>query len=773
MIPGVYSRKAGAGQAGTPAPLALLGLGIVETGNLAAGREPGGCLAPAHSVTEDLRAMRLGILAGMVILLPNTTLAQHEWTQWPPRPYLIRSLADGIQGILDSQDPETGRFGTEPWICSDQNVIFPLAAAWAIEDEGNPWYHNAKLLEAIGKGGEALVDAQDEAGKWTFRKKDNSTWGQIHMPWTYSRWIRAYHLAGEALPPATREKWETGLLLGFNGIRKYADGGVHNIPCHHAMALYIAGVCFENEEWKDAAKAFMAQVVAKQNPGGFWSEHFGPVVGYNKVYVEALGVYYQFSRDPVALDALSRSANFHASVLWPDGSSVSAIDERQIYHARRDIGNVGFAWTPEGRGFLLEQVAAYADEGALLDADYAAAMLLYGGEGEGQPPAAAGDRGRVTLGDDDALIERRKPWQWCFSAYACEPIQNRWIQDRHNLVDVFHDELGLVIGGGNTKLQPYWSTFTVGDPSLLRHEPGDESPNFIPEIDLHWTPDEADIDLEGEAPRLTLKYGDTDCWVSAQARDDGGLALTYGAPLDRGVEAHVPLFRRAVKVKTASGDRHWLGEEELLLGQQQMGDHVAFGGLRVTLPAGASLRWPAQQHNPYKKDGSSSLGAAKLVLVLPFENGITEHTLVLSRELSESFEGLTFEARDLPFRSDTGTRTKRLDVFGSQFLGSEKPGDSIAFTLPAIEAGRYELVAEFVLADTYGIVRVLLDGEPIGEPFDGYCPGVDDEGERVSFGEVELTGGEHEVIVEIVGQNEQSKGHFISVKRWLLRPVEG
>ena len=70
-------------------------------------------------------------------------------------------------------------------------------------------------------------------------------------------------------------------------------------------------------------------------------------------------------------------------------------------------------------------------------------------------------------------------------------------------------------------------------------------------------------------------------------------------------------------------------------------------------------------------------------------------------------------------------------------------------------------------------MRVLLDGKPVGEPFDGYCPGVDDEGERVSFGAGELTDGEHEVTVEVIGQNEQSKGHFISVKRWLLRPIEG
>ena len=133
-----------------------------------------------------------------------------------------------------------------------------------------------------------LVDDMDEKGMWTFRKKDHSTWGQIHMPWTYSRWIRAYSLVKDALPPESRQKWEEGLVLGFSGIRNYMDGRVHNIPTHHAMALYIAGQCFDNEDWREAAKGFMARVVEEQSEGGYWSEHCGPVVGYNAVYVLSL-----------------------------------------------------------------------------------------------------------------------------------------------------------------------------------------------------------------------------------------------------------------------------------------------------------------------------------------------------------------------------------------------------------------------------------------------------------------------------------------------------
>lgn len=710
----------------------------------------------------------VGVTIAMTVTSAVAADLPGQWDTWPPRDYLLECLVDGIEPILKSQDPATGRFGTQPWVCTDQNVLLALACAWALEDPKNPWFHDNRLLQAIARGGEALVDDQDAQGMWIFRKKDNSTWGQIHMPWTYSRWIRAYELVKEALPPESRAKWDAGLRLGFTGIRRYMDGGVHNIPCHHAMALYVAGKVFGEPEWQQAASGMMARVVAKQDPAGYWSENFGPVVGYNHVYIDALGVYYSYSRDAAALEALRRGATFHAGVLWPDGSSVACIDERQIYHKGRDYGNVGFTWTPEGRGFLLRQWSARATDGGKVDADMAAHMLLYGGEGTGIPPASAGDRGQTVLGANGALIKRDKPWAWAFSAYTCPVPRSRWIQDRHNYVDVFQDGLGLVIGGGNTKLQPYWSTFTVGDPELLKHRPGDENPDFAPDIPLKWVADRAALDLE--AGRLDLTYGEVEASVSALAEDQD-LLLTYRAPGGQAVEAHLPLLYRSGKLTLADGRSVRLTEEPLTLTAAEIGDHLVYAGLRVSVPSGARLLWPCRQHNPYTKDGSSALSNAKLVLCLPFSGGVTEQRVRLSAVPPERFRGLVFEARDLPFTFMGEGYTKRLDSLGAQLLGASQPGESLTFTLPAVKPGRYELLAEFVLADVYGVVRVLLDGRRVGEPFDAYTPGVDAEGERVSFGPVDLAAGPHTLTLKVVTKNTRASKHFISVKRWLLRPL--
>jgi hypothetical protein len=705
--------------------------------------------------------------------------AEEKWTTWPPRDYLVRSLAAGIEGMLKSQDPDTGQFGTKPWICNDQNRLLPLAAAWAIEHPDNPWFHNERLLRAIAKGGEALVDAQDEQGKWTFRKKDNSTWGQVHQPWTYSRWIRAYMLVRDALPAESGKRWEAGLRLGFTHIHRAASGSVGNMTAHNMMALYIAGVCFENEDWKQAAAAYLKRTVKEQEEGGYWSEHSGPVVGYGLVYVELLGIHYHFSHDPGILDALANAARFHARVLLPDGSVTPGIDERQLYHKGVQTGNVGMSWTPEGRGYLLQQLWRMSNGGKnLASSDYAANMLLYSGAGPSVAPPSQADESTTIFTTVSAATKRIKPWQWSFSAYPCRPPDTRWVQDRQNLIDVYHDSLGLVVGGGNTKMQPYWSTFTVGDPELLKHTPGDTAPDYTPDIKLLWTPDMASINIEPRALRMSLKYGGLDRQtghgpyrVRAEAQDDGTLVFRFSAPRGRRAEAHMPFLFRSRRMMLASGKRIVMGKEPFVLGAQDVGDHFIYKDLKVSVPDGARLMWPMLPHNPYKRDGSASLSSGKLVLAMPFDK-VGSYTVTLAHHPPPRFNGLVFDARELPVEHSEGTYTKRVDSLGSQFMGRTKHGSVMTFTTPDIPAGTYEVFVEFVLANEYGIVRVLVNGEPAGEPFDAYCDVLDIEAGRVACGKVKLAGGPQHLGVKIVGQNKKSRSRTISVKRWLLRRVD-
>lgn len=710
-----------------------------------------------------------GTIAGMAA---SRALSGATAETWPDRPWLVAALVRDVPDILKTQNPENGRFGGDPWTCQDQNVLLPLAAAWATSDPANPYHHDRALLLAVCRGGEALAEAQDEQGMWTFRRKDRSTWGRIHMPWTLSRWIRAYAVVRDAMPPASRQTWEKGLTLGFRSICRNLDGPVQNTLAHHAMALYLAGQCFDNQDWRDAAARYMARVIAAQDTAGFWSENYGPVVGYNMVYVEALGIYYAASLDAPALTALERSARFHAAMLWPDGTPIATVDERQIYHRERSLGNVGFSHTAAGRGFLLRQTGPLRRQNQPVSADYAAAMLLHGGHGPGETPGPRRDNGQFILGDRKALVQRATPWQICFSAYCCPVPRNRWIQDRQNFVDVFHDALGVVVGGGNTKLQPYWSTFTVGNPDSVRHRPGDPNPDFTPRTDVRWVPTRSTLAGTATRPALELVYHDHVGRVCAEAVADGVLRLTYDAVTlgSRHFEAHVPFLRRQGRIRFASGLSLYLSDEPLTLDSERTGAWLEWDGLRADIPPEAHLLWPARQHNPYTRDGSAPLANAKLVMVLPFTDRVRHYQIDLRRVVSALPAGTLHDARRLSVASRTETRIKAMDELGALLLAASRTGDSMTFTIPVAASGTYELLTDFGMSPNYGVAQVSLDGTPVGEPFDAYAPELDQSG-PVSMGEVLVSAGKHELGITVTGRNRRASGCAISVRSVRLRPI--
>lgn len=544
----------------------------------------------------------------------------------------IKELPERIPAILKSQDPKTGRFGTGIWIVNDQNVMFPLAVAWATESKNNPYYHDAKLLEAIMAAGNALIEDADKNGEWVFRKKDGSTWGNIYMPWTYSRWIRAYGLIRDAMPADRRKRWEDALILGYSGISKHELTRPVNIPAHHAMGLYIAGQLFNKPEWCQQAKDFMAKVVAAQDKCGFWTEHYGPVVAYNFVYTDALGVYYGVSKDKAVLPALERAAKFHAAFTYPDGSSVETVDERNPYHTGISMGNVGFTFSPEGRGRLIQQMDLHKSRGGKFDADTMASFILYGEEGPAVPTQSMKGDTVWTSDDDNALIKRKGKWFVCLSAYHCPVIESRWIQDRQNLIGIFHDGIGLILGGGNTHLQPLWSNFTVGDISLLQHKPGDTAPKFTPPDGLAHIPSSAMLKKQ-DPVGLDLQYGPEKCEIRVEPVDDSTLQIHLKATTnsDKPVAAHLTLIpHMGQPFKTEGGLHKKLSDKALNLSGKELGSWIEHAGWRLSLPSDATVAWPVLPHNPYVKDGAAKPAEGRIVVTLPFSKDRQDYTLTLT-----------------------------------------------------------------------------------------------------------------------------------------------
>ena len=568
--------------------------------------------------------MRFYLLAAVAALLLFTSADAADLVY---KERLLADLVEQVPGILKTFNPETGTFGSGIWICRDQQEMYPLAVAYATEGKNNPYFHDPKLLAVIAKSADPLIENMNEQGQWVFRKKDGSTWGNIWMPWTYSRWARTFGLIQDRMSAEDRDRWAKILTLGFTGISRTQLGGVHNIPTHHAMGLYAAGRALDRPEWCRQAADFMVKVVEHQSEGGYWSENAGPVVAYNFVYVDALGTYYAISGDQRVLPALQKAALFHRNFTYPGGQNVETIDQRNPYKSSISAGNVGFTFTAAGRTYLDNQWSRLGDGG--LSSDLAASIILYGQEGSVEESAAAGSTSKFVMtegGLDRAATVRGGPWFVCLSAYTAPISKSRWIQDRQNLVSIYHDKVGLVLGGGNTKLQPAWSNFTVGDTALLKHTPGDTSPKFMPQGPLYHVPAEARL-ADQDSVGLDLVYGPEDCSIRVEFVDDRTLRYTVAtaAKSNLPVAAHLTLYPHFDQpLVRADGEKVAIGPDPIELSPGQVAGQIEYSGYKLSLPATASLHWPALPHNPYRKDGRASSGEGRIEIRIPLNSKQTE-----------------------------------------------------------------------------------------------------------------------------------------------------
>jgi len=545
---------------------------------------------------------------------------------------ILGHLVEKVPGILKSFDAETGRFGLGIWICGDQHDMYPLAVAYATKADGNRYYQDPELLKVIVKAGDPLLENMDERGQWVFTKKDGSTWGKIWMPWTYSRWIRTFELVGDRMPPEARQRWSDALTLGYTGISKTQLSSVHNIPTHHAMGLYIAGKTLDRPEWCEQAATFMMKVVEQQSEAGYWSEGGGPVVLYDFVYVDAVGTYYAASGDRRVLPALEKVAAFHRHFTYPGGQAVETIDQRNPYHDTVEAGNVGFTFTSAGRTFLQNQWSQLGLD--RLSADLIASLLLCGEEGPVEQISAHEDAPPFVLtegGVDRAATQQSGPWFVCLSAYTTPITKSRWIQDRQNFASIHHDQLGLILGGGNTKLQPGWSSFTVGDTALLSHTPGDENPDFLPKGELYHIPSAAVLTTDPQLG-LDLTYGPETCRIRVDIQDARRLVFHVEATSESSlpVAAHLTLLPRMGEIlKTGGNKQITLDDKPFALAPDEVRGKLTYAGCRFRLPEVASVRWPVLPHNPYRKDGRAGPSEGRIEIYIPFTQDHRQYDIVL------------------------------------------------------------------------------------------------------------------------------------------------
>lgn len=575
------------------------------------------------------------LLTGLIMTVATTSHGE----EFKFKERCLQELIERVPEILQPFQPETGRFMTgRAWDQRTNRRMYPLAVLFSTKAESNPWYHSQKLLTTISKAGNALVDAQDRRGRWLYTKSDGSTWGWRYQEWTYSRWVETFELIRDHMAADDRAKWQQGLILAFENMHRYLQTyvdteRVHNHYAEMAAGLYAAGQIFERPQWCDTAETYMGLVVEQQSPNGYWTEGGGVVNLYNFEYVGSLGRYYARSQDSRVLPAIEKAARFHWRFTYPNRALVETIDQRNSYMGVVNEAWEAFSLTPVGRAYLKRQWTTITPE-------QLARLIVIGQEG---PIASIDSDDEYVMRIDGvprAAMLRKGPWFVCLSAITGPQSESRWYCDRQNFVSIYHDRVGLILGGGNTKMQPAWSNFTVGDMSLLQHVPGDENPRFTPRGPLYHIPHVADL-IRRPHPGIELWYGQEYCKVLVEVVDDSTLdyivqSTTLGQlpalahltlmPIPHPEQRydsmgrprpHSDDWQQQAVLKTAAGLEQKLTDQRLDLTPQQIGPWIEYSGYRVRLPESASLHWPALPHNQYRKGGEARLHEARIEIRIP------------------------------------------------------------------------------------------------------------------------------------------------------------
>jgi len=558
-------------------------------------------------------------------------------------PVLINRMPD----VLSWQNPETGIFETSEWqpsvkqellVTRNQDIIATLAALWAYDDPDNPYFHDEEVFAAIIAGGDALAREQEADGTWLYRKPDGSTWGYLECSFTVIRWLRAYLLVEDYLDKETSARWSDSIQKSLAHI--YAKPTFSNLDfralsnhlLNESLMLYLGGKHWNKPEWVEAGTGYIRFVIANQDPEGFFWEAGLPVPRYGGVYLHCLGMYYAESGDPAALEALEKAARYYWLYTYPNGRLSAVMDGRNHYKNSIRSSYLGLAMTPEGRALMRRTYSGKDDAIASMPLDAIGHLLQFPPEETSvSPPAGFESDFSYLMANGLGFVERSGKWIVYLSAYTSPGNRGRWLNELQNYVSIYHEDYGLILGGGNTKGNPRWSTYSVGHVHLVQMP--DEEDRLLPKEKLfpggiHYFAGEAEITVREGRPVLSLNYFERDVTLGIEIIDDEHLKIEWAVEGPETSLAQfvrftfIPRFGEELSVDGGSSiplDRNYDGKMICLDSESQV---VHFGdAFKVSADDFFRVCWPVMAYNPYVKSGKGSIWDSRIVLEIPVSEG--------------------------------------------------------------------------------------------------------------------------------------------------------
>ena len=435
-------------------------------------------------------------------------------------------------------------------------------------------------------------------------------------------WLESYRLLADHVGQERRARWRAEIersvgalavaVAGREHFPRYQSPFIRTSTNHYALwasTVYLAGIVFGNGEWEELGRRVMRRfVVEEQTPDGYWGEHSdaGPTTGYDYLTFTGVALYAEHSEDPAAVEALRRGTEFHAHFTWPNGTPVEVINDRNRRWGVDPWGQFGFSRFPNGRRYA-EFLTAFFQEGrgGLEMLGRIAQNALYFHEGPAAPiPQDLPQysyRMRVPAG-----IRKREPWTIALSGLtSTQPVANQFFLDRQCHLSVFHEKLGLIVSGANSKRQPELATFRETVRGRTNHLPINTALRMAPGVDrlsLAYNTFFADLEVsEPSRQQVAFRFAVTDMGRVEEAQLAVQLVLRPGELLETG------------KTKVI------LGPDRVELGPEEVAGLIRHRGWSLRFDSPARLVWPVFPYNPYANAPETSLGLAVGVLTVPIQ----------------------------------------------------------------------------------------------------------------------------------------------------------
>lgn len=506
-------------------------------------------------------------------------------------------------GLKAQPDADLAALEAKPGWRHFPSAVLVAAVLYTKDHPANPRRGDAAMLSLAQRVGDLLANEHAQ-GRYNTRLD--------HHRDTYM-WLDAFRLLERELGDDRRIRWRSALtnliaalaadVAAKEHFPRYQSPFISTSPNHLALwsqTVYLGGKVFGNGEWEQLGARVLHRFAAEeQAPDGYWGEWSsnGPTTGYDYLTMAGVALYYEHSHDPAALEALRRSTDFHKFFTWPDGTPVETVNDRNRYWGVSPWGHFGFSHFAEGRryaefltGFLVKKDLDLETLGRI------AQNALYFHAGPTAPipqdqPRHAHQM-RVPAG-----IRKSGPWVVCLSGLIDTPTTSRWYLDRQGHFSVFHEKIGLIVTGANSKNQPELATFTEKIAGRIVH-----------------TPTSSRLKMADNADQLALAYNSffavLEVLPASDKRQEFRFVIT---PTGRLAEAELNLqlvLQPGEALESASGRKVVLDEKPIRWSVEETGNWIRHHGWMLRLPPGAHLTWPIYPFNPYRNGPETELAHA-------------------------------------------------------------------------------------------------------------------------------------------------------------------